>query len=124
MFRGEGDSDEACPEDAALLSDGCRAARGSNRSMALGGDCGSDGDGIEQGDVAKDGGSAWMVMAGKKVHEESASPFSVDKLVNGSSKLSSEPIQSIREHFSSTKFTTDNFPSSFSKGGETTSAAM
>lgn len=84
MFRGEGDRDEAWPEDAALLSDGCSAARGSSRSMAPDGDCGSDG--MEQGDAAKDGGSAWMVMAGKKAHEESASPLSVDKPVNGRSR--------------------------------------
>lgn len=61
MFRGEGDSEEAWPDEPALRSDGCR------RSMAAGGLWGGVcGEGMEQGDVAKDGGSAWIVMAGKK----------------------------------------------------------
>lgn len=91
MFRGEGDRDEAWPEDAALFSDGCSAARGSRSSMAPGGDWGSEGEGIEQGDVANDGGSAWMVIAGKKegASGEFEVSFCVAEFVDECSKLRS-----------------------------------
>lgn len=68
MFRGEGESEDAWPEEAPLLSDGCKAASGSRSNVETGGD-GSVGEGIEHGDVGevvKDGGSAWIVIAGQK----------------------------------------------------------
>lgn len=107
MFRGDGDSEEAWPEDVALFSDDCSAARGSRRSMAP-----DEGEGIEQGDVAKDGGSAWMVMAGKK---EDASAESVNEF----SKTRSSESAGL---CTTSKFVADVLPVSRSTVGEMTLA--
>lgn len=89
MFRGEGDREEAWPEDAALRSHGgSAAASGSSRSMVGGGVSASEGEGMEQGEAANDGGSVWIVMAGKEhASGEFKSPF--PRFVNGCSRFMS-----------------------------------